>query len=82
MKKFISMILAVILVFSVTTPITVFAENGPHIIDPEDENLNIDTLSMIAFMYMGDLIEFDATNKMFTNPSQQQTEDYITGRFG
>jgi phosphate transport system ATP-binding protein len=31
---------------------------------------------------MGDLIEFDATNKMFTNPSQQQTEDYITGRFG
>ena len=35
-----------------------------------------------AFMYMGDLIEFDATNKMFTNPSQQQTEDYITGRFG
>ncbi|WP_337842197.1 phosphate ABC transporter ATP-binding protein PstB [Rheinheimera sp.] len=35
-----------------------------------------------AFMYMGDLIEFDATNRMFTNPSQQQTEDYITGRFG
>jgi phosphate transport system ATP-binding protein len=35
-----------------------------------------------AFMYMGDLIEYDATNKMFTNPSQQQTEDYITGRFG
>lgn len=35
-----------------------------------------------AFMYMGDLIEFDATNKMFTNPQQQQTEDYITGRFG
>ena len=35
-----------------------------------------------AFMYMGDLIEFDATNKMFTNPSAQQTEDYITGRFG
>jgi phosphate transport system ATP-binding protein len=35
-----------------------------------------------AFMYMGDLIEFDATNKMFTNPSQRQTEDYITGRFG
>lgn len=35
-----------------------------------------------AFMYMGRLIEFDGTNKMFTNPSQQQTEDYITGRFG
>lgn len=35
-----------------------------------------------AFMYMGDLIEFDVTNKMFTNPAQKQTEDYITGRFG
>jgi len=35
-----------------------------------------------AFMYMGDLIEYDATNKMFNNPSEQQTEDYITGRFG
>lgn len=35
-----------------------------------------------AFMYMGNLVEYDATNKMFTNPSQQQTEDYITGRFG
>ena len=35
-----------------------------------------------AFMYMGNLVEFDATNKMFTTPSQQQTEDYITGRFG
>lgn len=35
-----------------------------------------------AFMYMGDLIEFDATNKMFTHPEQKQTEDYITGRFG
>ncbi len=35
-----------------------------------------------AFMYMGSLVEYDATNKMFTNPSQQQTEDYITGRFG
>ena len=35
-----------------------------------------------AFMYMGNLVEYDATNKMFTNPSQHQTEDYITGRFG
>lgn len=35
-----------------------------------------------AFMYMGDLIEHDVTNKMFTNPAQKQTEDYITGRFG
>lgn len=35
-----------------------------------------------AFMYMGELIEFDATDKIFTNPSIKQTEDYITGRFG
>jgi phosphate transport system ATP-binding protein len=35
-----------------------------------------------AFFYLGKLIEFDKTEKLFTNPSQKQTEDYITGRFG
>lgn len=35
-----------------------------------------------AFMYMGKLIEFGDTNTLFTNPSQKQTEDYITGRYG
>lgn len=35
-----------------------------------------------AFMYMGELIEFDSTEKIFTKPSKKQTEDYITGRFG
>jgi len=35
-----------------------------------------------AFFYLGKLIEFDETQKIFTNPSQKQTEDYITGRFG
>jgi phosphate transport system ATP-binding protein len=35
-----------------------------------------------AFFYMGKLIEIDATEKIFTNPSQKQTEDYISGRFG
>lgn len=35
-----------------------------------------------AFMYMGDLIEYGATNEMFTNPREKQTNDYITGRFG
>lgn len=35
-----------------------------------------------AFMYLGDLIEHDATATIFSNPSKQQTEDYITGRFG
>jgi len=37
---------------------------------------------LTAFMYLGKLIEFDATEKLFTNPSVKQTEDYITGRFG
>ena len=35
-----------------------------------------------AFFYLGRLIEFDATSKIFSQPSQRQTEDYITGRFG
>jgi phosphate transport system ATP-binding protein len=37
---------------------------------------------MTAFMYMGELIEFGNTEKIFTKPDKQQTEDYITGRFG
>jgi phosphate transport system ATP-binding protein len=37
---------------------------------------------MTAFFYIGELIEFDRTTKIFTNPSIKQTEDYITGRFG
>jgi phosphate transport system ATP-binding protein len=35
-----------------------------------------------AFFYLGELIESGPTRKIFTNPDQQQTEDYITGRFG
>jgi phosphate transport system ATP-binding protein len=35
-----------------------------------------------AFMYMGELIEFGDTEKIFTKPDKKQTEDYITGRFG
>lgn len=37
---------------------------------------------MTAFFYLGELIEFDKTKKIFTNPEKKQTEDYITGRFG
>ncbi len=37
---------------------------------------------LTAFFYLGNLIEFDDTQKIFTNPSNKQTEDYITGRFG
>ena len=35
-----------------------------------------------AFMYLGDLIEFDLTETVFTRPTQKRTQDYITGRFG
>jgi phosphate transport system ATP-binding protein len=35
-----------------------------------------------AFLYLGELIEFDRTDDIFTNPKQQKTEDYITGRYG
>ncbi len=35
-----------------------------------------------AFMYFGELIEYNPTNKVFTNPEKKLTEDYITGRFG
>jgi len=35
-----------------------------------------------AFMYLGELVEFDRTEKIFTNPSNKLTEEYITGRFG
>ena len=35
-----------------------------------------------AFFYLGELIEFDSTRKIFTSPAKKQTEDYVTGRFG
>ena len=35
-----------------------------------------------AFMYLGELIEFDQTSTVFTSPALKQTQDYITGRFG
>ena len=35
-----------------------------------------------AFMYLGELVEFGATRKLFTNPTERRTQDYITGRFG
>ena len=35
-----------------------------------------------AFFLLGDLIEYDDTEKMFSQPADKRTEDYITGRFG
>jgi phosphate transport system ATP-binding protein len=35
-----------------------------------------------AFMYLGEMVEFDQTDKIFTSPRERRTQDYITGRFG
>jgi phosphate transport system ATP-binding protein len=35
-----------------------------------------------AFMYLGELIEYGDTSRMFTTPNDRRTQDYITGRFG
>ena len=35
-----------------------------------------------AFMYLGEVVEFDETTRIFMNPGKKQTLDYITGRFG
>ena len=35
-----------------------------------------------AFFHMGKIVEFNDTDTLFTNPTEQRTEDYITGRFG
>ena len=37
---------------------------------------------MTGFLYLGELIEYGSTEKIFTNPDKKQTDDYITGRFG
>ena len=38
--------------------------------------------SFTAFMYLGELVEFDETSKVFTSPREKRTQDYVTGRFG
>jgi phosphate transport system ATP-binding protein len=35
-----------------------------------------------AFMYLGELVEFDASERLFTNPQDRRTQDYVQGRFG
>ncbi len=35
-----------------------------------------------AFLYLGEVVEFDRTARIFTHPRDQRTEDYVTGRFG
>jgi phosphate transport system ATP-binding protein len=40
------------------------------------------TSDFTAFFYLGELVEFNKTEKIFSNPAKKQTEDYISGRFG
>jgi phosphate transport system ATP-binding protein len=40
------------------------------------------TSDYTAFFYLGELIEFNKTQALFSNPAKRQTEDYISGRFG
>ena len=40
------------------------------------------TSEYTAYMYLGELVEFGQTNEIFIKPKKQETEDYITGRFG
>ena len=66
MKKFLSIILAAILLFSVMAPITVFAENGPKPFDPSSETIDLTELSTITFMNMivgdeEDIISIEST---------------------
>jgi ABC-type phosphate transport system ATPase subunit len=42
----------------------------------------IDELRYTAFMYLGEMVEFDETNTVFTSPRDKRTQDYVTGRFG
>jgi hypothetical protein len=35
-----------------------------------------------AFMYLGEMVEFDETTRVFTSPRDKRTQDYVTGRFG
>jgi phosphate transport system ATP-binding protein len=35
-----------------------------------------------AFFYLGKLVEYDSTDRLFTSPREQRTEEYVTGRFG
>ena len=40
------------------------------------------TSDFTAFFYLGELVEFNKTQVLFSNPAKKQTEDYISGRFG
>jgi phosphate transport system ATP-binding protein len=62
----------------------IFALKGDYCIVIVTHNMQqaARTADYTAFMYLGELIEFDTTSVIFTHPGKKQTEDYITGRFG
>ena len=58
-------------------------EKGLHHRHSDTQHATGDRISdYTAFFYIGELVEFDGTTKIFTNPARKQTEDYVTGRFG
>jgi len=40
------------------------------------------TADFTTFMYLGEIVEFGQTEQIFSNPKEQRTQDYVTGRFG
>jgi phosphate transport system ATP-binding protein len=62
----------------------IFALKGDYCIVIVTHNMQqaARTADYTAFMYLGELVEFDESSVIFTHPGKQQTEDYITGRFG
>ena len=62
--------------------ITVLKENVTVIIVTHNMQQAARVSDATAFMYLGELIEFDSTNKIFQSPAIKLTEDYITGHFG
>lgn len=62
--------------------ITELKENWTIVIVTHNLHQASRTADYTAFMYLGDLIEFDRSSQIFTTPRDQRTENYITGRFG
>ena len=51
-------------------------------IDMASPNMHFRVSDSTAFFYMGEMVEFGDTKKIFTNPDKVETQNYITGRFG
>ncbi len=86
MKKFLSMTLAMLLIFSVMSPITAFAENGPFPFDPESEDINLSELSTLSIMDLDTYemavfypeIEEEANTEMYPGASYDLETNTLT----